>query len=267
MYNKKLEEVFTTQALLDALNNYRKAKDYNKLLDAIISNRFQKALFTGYIPDPVRSFLIEKNEHEKRELALSSTSSKIVQKILVQEFKTLVDFSNRSYAYRKNKGPLKAIHRVQDILRNYFWIAKADIDNFFDTINQEILIQKLNKLIHDKRFLKLISLFISNGMLKNNQWIDKELGVYQGDNLSPLLSNIYLNDFDHYLEEKHIEFVRFADDIIFFAKHHRNAIKILDIADGYLNSIGLSFAKEKSYISNKKEALSILVYASKMKLL
>jgi len=258
MYNKKLEDVFTTHALLDALNYYHKAEDYDDLLEAVNSNRFQKILFAGYVPDPVRSFSIEKNAHEKRELALSSTSSKIIQKILVQELETLVAFSNRSYAYRKNKSTVKAIRRTQDILKSHFWIAKADIDNFFDTIDQEILIQKLNKHIRDKRFIKLISLFISNGMLKGKHWVDKELGVYQGDNLSPLLSNIYLNDFDHYLEEKHIEFIRFADDMIFFAKHRRDAIKVLDMAEGYLNSIGLSFGKEKSYIANRKEGFEYL---------
>ncbi len=258
MYSKRLESIFTKEALLHSLRRYQKARDYNKVLYTIDNGAFQETLQKGFLPDPVRSFEIPKNEHETRRLALSSTASKVVQNILVQELEDIVKFSDRSYAYRKNKGTLKAINRTKDFLRKNFWVARADIDDFFDTIDQELLIQKLNKLIQDKRIVKLIAVFLKNGMLKENNWIDKERGVYQGDNLSPWLSNFYLNEFDHYLEEKHIDFVRYADDMLFFARHRRDAIKALDLAEGYLNSLSLTFGKEKSLISNKKEGFSYL---------
>ena len=258
MYSKKLESIFTKDTLLFALKNYQKAKDHDMVLSLINSGMFVKTLLKGFIPDPVRSFEIEKNENEKRQLALSSTSSKIVQKILVNELENLVKFSDRSYAYRKNKGTVKAINRTKDFLHKNFWVAKADIDNFFDTIDQQKLISKLNTHIQDKRIIKLIALFLKNGMLKNNEWVDKHRGVYQGDNLSPWLSNFYLNDFDHYLESKHISFVRYADDMLFFAKHKRDVIKILDLAEGFLNSLSLTFGKDKSFISNKKNGFAYL---------
>ena len=258
MYSKKLETIFTTQNLLFALKNYQKAKDHDRVLSLINSGAFVKNLIEGFIPDPVRSFEIEKNAHEKRRLALSSTSSKIVQKILVAELEDLVKFSDKSYAYRKNKGTIKAINRTKDFLKSNFWIAKADIDNFFDTIDQQKLIAKLNTHIQDKRIVKLIALFLKNGMLKNRTWIDKHAGVYQGDNLSPWLSNFYLDDFDRYLESKHIDFIRYADDMLFFARHKRDVIKALDLAEGYLNSLSLTFGKEKSFISNKKEGFAYL---------
>ncbi len=258
MYSKKLETIFTQDALLFALKNYPKAKDHDQVLSHIRSGGFEKELLQGFIPDPVRSFEIEKNETEKRQLALASTASKVVQKILVAELENIVKFSDRSYAYRKNKGTLKAINRTKDFLRKNFWVAKADINNFFDTIDQQKLIAKLNTLIQDKRIVRLIALFLKNGMLKNREWLDKKAGVYQGDNLSPWLSNFYLNDFDHYLESKHIDFIRYADDMLFFARHRRDAIKALDLAEGYLNSLALSFGKDKSFIANKKEGFSYL---------
>ncbi len=258
MYSKKLEQIFTQNRLLESLENFQKAKDYNAILSLIKSNKFEKSLLDGFIPDPVVGFSIEKSNHEKRQLALSSTSSKVVQKILAQEFETIIKFSDKNYAFRRNKGTVKAINRTKDFLKANFWIAKADINDFFDTINQEILIQKLNQYIEDKRIIKLLSLFLSNGMLKNQKWIDKKAGIYQGDNLSPLLSNIYLHDFDTFLESKHISFVRFADDIVFFAKHRSEVVKILDMAEKYLNSISLSFGKDKSYISNKKNGFEYL---------
>ncbi len=258
MYSKKLEAVFTLQALRFALKNYQKARDYNTVRAHIDSGAFIKEIREGFVPDPVRSFEIDKNDHEKRQLALSSTASKIVQKILVQELEDLVTFSDRSYAYRKNKGTVKAINRTKDFLKKNFWVAKADIDNFFDTIDQKLLIEKLNRHIQDKRIVRLIAVFLKNGMLRQNSWIDKHIGVYQGDNLSPWLSNFYLNDFDHHLEKKHIDFIRYADDMLFFARHRRDAIKAVDLAEGYLSSLSLTFGKDKSLISNKKEGFAYL---------
>jgi group II intron reverse transcriptase/maturase/CRISPR-associated endonuclease Cas1 len=258
MYSKKFEDIFSKDTLLDALSNYQKAQDYDEVLEQIKSGKFENDIQKGFIPKPVRAFSIEKDKSQKRELALSSTASKVIQKILATQLQDVVKFSNRSYAYRKNKGTLKAIRRTIDIFSTHYWVAKADIDNFFDTIDQDILIQKLEKHIVDKRIIKLISVFLSNGMLRGKKWIDKKSGIYQGDNLSPLLSNIYLAEFDEFLENKHIEFVRFADDMVFFAKHKRDAAKILDIAEGYLNSLKLSFGKDKSYIANKKEGFEYL---------
>ncbi len=258
MFSKKLEDVFRTDMLLFALKNYQKAKDHDIVLSMIRSGEFKKRLLEGFVPDPVKSFEIDKDNGQKRELALSSTSSKIIQKILVYELEDIVKFSNMSYAYRKNKGTVKAINRTKDFLRKNFWVAKADIDDFFDSINQRKLIQILNQLIDDKRIVKLIALFLKNGMLKDHQWIDKISGVYQGDNLSPRLSNVYLNDFDRYLESKHIDFVRYADDMIFFAKHRRDVIKIIDLAKNYLNSLHLKFDKDKTFISNKKDGFTYL---------
>ncbi len=258
MFSKKLEDIFTKQAMLFSLKSYQKARDHDKVLSLIESGIFLKNLKEGFIPDPVQSFEIPKNDHESRQLALSSTASKVVQKTLIAELEDIVKFSDRSYAYRKNKGTIKAINRSKDFLQKNFWVAKADIDNFFDTIDQHKLIEKLNVQIQDKRIVKLIALFLKNGMLKNHQWVEKHAGVYQGDNLSPWMSNFYLNEFDHYLEEKHISFVRYADDILFFARHRRDVIKALDLAEGYLNSLSLTFGKDKTLISNKKEGFAYL---------
>ena len=258
MYGKKLEDIFTQKQLLDSLKSYQKAYDYRQVHDYILTGKFEKEIHSGFIPQPVKSFSIEKNAQEKRELVLSSTASKVVQKLLATELEDIVKFSDKSYAYRKNKGTTKAINRSKDFLRTHVWIAKADIESFFDTIDQTIMIEKLEVLIVDKRIVKLISIFLSNGMLRGKKWVDKEAGIYQGDNLSPLLSNIYLDEFDKFLESKNISFVRFADDILFFAKHKRDASKTLDMAEGYLNSLKLSFGKDKSYIASKKEGFEYL---------
>ena len=258
MFDKKIETIFTQSSLLDTLKNYQKARDYDSVLSLINSGAFLKTIHQGFVPDPVVSFEIDKDKNQKRQLAISSTASKVVQKILITELEDIIKFSDKSYAYRKNKGTVKAINRTKDFLKSNYWVAKADINNFFDTIDQEKLIIKLNSLILDKRIVKLVALFLQNGMLKNHTWIDKKAGIYQGDNLSPWLSNLYLNDFDKYLESKHISFVRYADDMVFIARHKQDAIRALDLAEGFLNSLSLSFGKNKTLISNKKEGFIYL---------
>ncbi len=258
MYSKSYDEIFTKSRLKNALSNYKKANDHDEVAFLIESGEFEEGLKRGFIPEPVKHFTIPKSNNKKRELALSSTSAKVVQKILVEELEDVVEFSDKSYAFRKNKGTLKAINRTKNFLKIYYWVAKADIDDFFDSINQQKLIMILTKLIQDKKIVKLISLFLSNGMLKNNTWIDKQRGVYQGDNLSPLLSNIYLDSFDKFLESKNIAFVRYADDMVFFAKHKKDAKNILQVASEYLKKLDLKFGDDKSYISNKKDGFEYL---------
>ena len=249
--NKSLEEIFTTPRLLYTIISIKdKIKDYEEVSKLINSGSFIKEIQKGFIPLPVTKFEIDKNRFEKRELILASTPSKIVQKILATELNYYFKFSDKVYAYREKKGTIKAIKRTKDFLRRYKFIVKADIKSFFDNIDVNILLKKLNPLIKDKRIFKLIALFLHNGALKNHIWIDKTKGIYQGDNLSPILSNFYLDSFDRFLESKGIDFIRYGDDILLFAKNQNQALKYLEIAKENLNNLNLKFNEEKSYISD-----------------
>jgi CRISPR-associated endonuclease Cas1 len=107
----------------------------------------------------------------------------------------------------------------------------------------------LKRLIPDPKILLLVSLFLKNGMMKSKQWIDKNRGIYQGDVLSPVLSNIYLNMFDNVLEKEGVDFVRFADDMIFFAHNEDEAKRYLLKASIILEKLNLNFGEDKSYIA------------------
>ena len=109
-------------------------------------------------------------------------------------------FSDKSYAYRRDKSTLRAINRTsQFIQEKKYWILKTDIDNFFETINHDTLLKILDKQISDKRIIKLISLFIQTGGFKSFDYVEHLDGVHQGDILSPLLSNIYLDLMDKFI--------------------------------------------------------------------
>jgi len=258
MLSKRFKDIFTTDRLLNTLELYKKTKGYKEAKELIKSGEFLKQLKKGYIPDPLQGFEIEKSDGGKRQLANATITSKVVQKIIATELLESVKFNNKSYAFRPNKGTLKAINRTKDFLIKYKWIAKADIDNFFDTINQKKLLTILNRIIIDKKIIALIALFLKNGMLKEHHWVDKEKGVYQGDVLSPVLSNIYLHTFDEALEKEGIDFVRYADDMVFFAKSKKEAKKNLAKAAAYLKALDLSFGEDKSYISSLEDGFEFL---------
>jgi len=250
MLNKKLESLFGQKKLLEVLEKYKNNPEYQATKESIESGNFQNKLLEGYIPQPLQGFEIPKHDGQMRQLAQTSLASKVIQKIIVEALEPQVELSDRSYAFRQGKGVLKAIGRAKHLLKSYTHIAKADIENFFDTINQDKLIKILEHIITDKRILLIISLFLKNGLLKSNQWIDKTQGVYQGDVLSPLLSNIYLNLFDKALEKGSVEFIRYGDDMLFFAHDENEAKTQLQKATSLLASLDLRFGEAKSYTAS-----------------
>ena len=258
MLTKKFHKLFSTKRLLTTLELYKKTKGYHEAKNIIASGEFLQSLEKGYIPDPLSGFEVAKSNGEMRQLAQASITSKVVQKIIAEALLDAVKLNDKSYAFRQGKGVLKAVNRTKDFLKRYSYVAKADVDDFFDSINQEKLLIVLQKVIEDKKIIMLISIFLKNGMMKQNEWKDKSRGVYQGDVLSPVLSNLYLHSFDEALEKKGIEFVRFADDMLFFAKSEKEAKNNLAIATAYLNALDLTFGEEKSYLASVHDGFEFL---------
>ena len=242
IFNKKFEEIFTKERLSFEAKNFKFTEE--------IDNFFNFA--------PHISFKIPKDSGEFRDISIPDIKAKIIQKILNDELSNYFKFSDRNYAYQKNKSPLKAINRVKHIVKNFNFIIKVDIKEFFDSIEHDLLLKKLEKLISDKKIIYLITIFLKSGALFKNKWIDKTEGIYQGDVLSPLLSNIYLHNFDKALEYREIEFVRFSDDIILFAKNYDEAKQILKFINKRLSFEKLSLHPDKTSISHKSKPFNYL---------
>jgi group II intron reverse transcriptase/maturase len=147
--------------------------------------------------------------------------------------KTFVDCS---YAYRVGKGPQKAIRRVEHyLLAKKFWVAVADIDRFFDTMDQELTLEEVKKYIAAPDILRLLSLWMKMGAMDSRgHWIDPLSGVAQGSVLSPLLSNVYLTPFDAYLTHKGHALVRYADNFILLASSTEAVQQALGDATSFL---------------------------------
>jgi len=215
-----------------------------------------------YVPEPLKKIEIKKTDSSKtRPIGLSSIKDKLVQKVLYDALMPYFNkkFSSSSYAYRPGKSPLQAINRTTEIInKKNFHIVKSDIENFFETIDQDVLLTILNEDIKDKQLIRLLSLFMQIGGFEKGEYISHQSGVYQGDILSPLLSNIYLDKMDKYLENEGIEFVRFADDFVMLFSKKKRAFEALNKLKKFLKTIKLKLNYEKTHVVHISDGFEFL---------
>jgi len=269
--NLSLQELFS---LTNMQNAYEQINKSSSGIDNISYQSFEASLRENllalqkeilnntYAPEPLLGFEIKKpNSNEKRPITIAAIKDKIVQRVLYNALSPYFEeiFSNKSYAYRPNKSPLKAINRVKDfICKGDRFVLKSDIDEFFESINQENLIALLQKYIPNKDIIHLLTLFIKIGKIQKLDYFEHTAGVYQGDILSPLLSNIYLHSFDSFLEQEGFDFVRFADDFVILSKEQSALKLLLPKLESFLESLSLKLNREKTYIKPTKDGFIFL---------
>ena len=131
-------------------------------------------------------------------------------------------FSDGSYGYRPGRGAKDAILKVKEYAeRGYTHAVSLDISKYFDTLNHTILLKLLRRDIKDERVIQMVKRYLKSGVMENGVVIETEEGSPQGGNLSPLLSNIYLNEFDQEYLRLGVPCIRYADDIVLLAKSER----------------------------------------------
>lgn len=268
MFDLSLEEIFTQNAYDLALKRLKKSSlGLDGLrIDDICATSFYEDLkdeifHLSYSPQPLkRAFMPKENKDELRKLAIPSLKDKFIQNILVSELSRYFDkgFSNCSYAYRSGKSYTNAIYRARDFLKTYTYAIKSDIKDFFENIDHNFLLEILNNHIKDSRITRLIELWIKNGIFSKFDYLPHQKGVHQGDVLSPLLSNIYLNQMDMFLHSKAIDFVRYADDFVIFSASKDNAEQILAELKAFLSTIKLSINEIKTAIYDQNTEFTFL---------
>ncbi|MBU1994377.1 CRISPR-associated endonuclease Cas1 [bacterium] len=252
------EEISKNSSGLDDVTYKEFKKELSQNLDAIVAS-VQKGTFS---PEPLKKIEIDKpNSDEKRPIALSAIKDKIVQRVLYTNLSPYFDktFSENSYAYRPNKSTLNAIDQVtQHINQKNLHIVKTDIKSFFETIDHDILLKMLDEQIKDKSIIRLMSLFIQVGGFRNKEYDEHIFGVHQGDILSPLLSNIYLNAMDKFLEKYSISFVRYADDFVMLFQGKDEAYGTLKELKKFLKTLKLTLGEEKTHIVHISDGFTFL---------
>ena len=191
----------------------------------------------SYEPSTVRRKEIPKPDGGVRKLGIPTVVDRVIQQGIAQKLQNIWEpqFSESSYGYRPKRSGQQAIEKVKEYAEEgYRYAVSVDLSKYFDTLNHELLMNLLHRKIQDMRVLRIIKKYLKSGVMENGVVSKTEEGSPQGGPLSPLLANIYLNEFDWEMHRRGVKTVRYADDIVVFAKSKRAAERLMESSRKYL---------------------------------
>jgi RNA-directed DNA polymerase len=213
----------------------------------------EQLLSGAYEPKPVRQVEIPKPGGGVRKLGIPTVLDRLVQQALLYVLQRRWDptFSEGSFGFRPGRSQRQAVTKAQQhIALGYRWVVDLDLEKFFDRVNHDILMGRVAKRVADKRGLKLIRAFLNAGVMADGLVSPTDEGTPQGGPLSPLLSNLVLDDMDRELERRGLRFVRYADDCNVYVRSERAGTRVKEGLTRFLTErLKLKVNEEKSAVA------------------
>jgi RNA-directed DNA polymerase len=221
------------------------ARNKDVLVTALLDGRYQ--------PQPVRGVEIPKPDGGKRQLGIPTVVDRLVQQAILQVLEPLLDpsFSASSFGFRPGRGAHAALLRAREYVADgHDVVVDLDLEKFFDRVNHDVLMSRLARRIGDKRLLWIIRRFLAAGMMQHGVSTVRHEGTPQGGPLSPLLSNLLLDDLDKELERRGHRFCRYADDCNIYVRSQAAGERVMASVTGFLeNRLRLRVNQEKSAVA------------------
>ena len=246
-----LEKVITNKgaAGIDGM----KVEELRDYMNSNWSSIKQSILERSYKPAPVRRVEIPKSNGGVRKLGIPTVVDRTLQQSIVQILTPIfeTEFQENSYGFRPDRSCEQAVLRLLEYLNEgYEWIVDIDLEKFFDNVPQDKLMSYVGRVIHDPDTESLIRKYLKSGVMENGMYEGTELGTPQGGNLSPLLSNVMLNELDKELVKRGLRYVRYADDCVIAVGSSASASRVMHTITKWIEQkLGLKVNATKTHVS------------------